>query len=307
MCGVFCPLSRTIIAPKQVPLPIPGKRNVLITSALPYVNNVPHLGNIIGCVLSADVFARYCRARQYNSIFVCGTDEYGTATETKALEEGVSCQEICDKYHELHKGIYEWFDISFDKFGRTPTSAQTDIAQSIFHDLRERGLLHERSTEQLFSVALNKFLADRYVCGTCPKCGYEDARGDQCDACGGLLNPTELLRPRCKMSGTTPELRETTHLYLDLPALSKKLTDYHSEAAGAGGWSQNCQQVTAAWMAQGLKERCITRDLKWGTPVPMKGYEDKVFYVWYDAPIGYVSITANLTPEWERWWKNPDE
>eukprot|EP00892_Ulva_mutabilis_P010326 jgi/Ulvmu1/7666/UM038_0095.1 len=288
-------------------LPKPGARNVLITSALPYVNNVPHLGNIIGCVLSADVHSRYCRARGYNSIFVCGTDEYGTATETKALEEGLTCQEICDKYHAIHKQIYEWFQIDFDKFGRTPTRAQTEITQGIFRCIHGNGHLVERTNQQLYSTALDKFLADRYVVGTCPKCGYEDARGDQCDNCGALLNPTELRNPRCKFSGTEPVLRETSHLHINLPQLEEKLRAYIDGASKEGGWSANCVAMTEAWLKGGLKERGITRDLKWGTPVPLDGFRSKVFYVWFDAPIGYLSITANYTPEWERWWRAPDD
>lgn len=284
-------------------VPIPGQRNILITSALPYVNNVPHLGNIIGCVLSADVYARFCRSRGYNCVYVCGTDEYGTATETKALEEGLTCQEICDKYHAIHRGIYEWFDISFDKFGRTPSRAQTAIGHEMFAELHANGRLVEQTMEQLFSEPLQKFLADRYVVGTCPKCRYEDARGDQCDACGSLLNPTELINPKCKLSGTTPVVKQTKHIFLDLPALSADLQAYIDTASAKGGWSANCVQVTKAWMDQGLKVRCITRDLKWGTPVPLPGYEDKVFYVWFDAPIGYISITAGYCGEaWRAWW-----
>ncbi|KAL6747060.1 methionine--tRNA ligase, cytoplasmic [Haematococcus lacustris] len=291
----------------QPRLPQPGKRNILITSALPYVNNVPHLGNIIGCVLSADVYARFCRARGYNTVYVCGTDEYGTATETKALEEGLSCAELCDKYHAVHKAIYEWFDIGFDKFGRTPSRAQTSICQAVFAELQAQGCLLEQSMEQLFSEALGKFLADRFVTGTCPKCKYEDARGDQCDQCGTLLNPTELLRPKCKITGTTPVIRSTRHIFLDLPKLSPPLQTYITNTSAQGGWSNNCVQVTSAWMRDGLKPRCITRDLKWGTPVPQPGFDTKVFYVWFDAPIGYISITANYTAEWEQWWKNPKD
>ncbi|GLI66830.1 hypothetical protein VaNZ11_010807, partial [Volvox africanus] len=288
-------------------LPIPGRRNILITSALPYVNNVPHLGNIIGCVLSADCYARYCRARGHNCIYMCGTDEYGTATETKALEEGLTCQQICDKYHAIHAEIYRWFDIAFDRFGRTPTRAQTAIAQGIFKSLHDNGQLVQQEMQQLYSEAADKFLADRFVYGTCPKCGYDDARGDQCDGCGNLLNPTELINPRCKLTGTTPVLRSTRHVFLDLPQLSAALQDYITSTSTQGGWSANCVQLTNAWMRDGLKLRCITRDLKWGTPVPLEGYEDKVFYVWFDAPIGYVSITAGYTPDWEAWWMNPQD
>eukprot|EP00201_Polytomella_parva_P009407 CAMPEP_0175050128 /NCGR_PEP_ID=MMETSP0052_2-20121109/7098_1 /TAXON_ID=51329 ORGANISM="Polytomella parva, Strain SAG 63-3" /NCGR_SAMPLE_ID=MMETSP0052_2 /ASSEMBLY_ACC=CAM_ASM_000194 /LENGTH=595 /DNA_ID=CAMNT_0016314319 /DNA_START=12 /DNA_END=1799 /DNA_ORIENTATION=+ len=288
-------------------LPIPGQRNILITSALPYVNNVPHLGNIIGCVLSADCYARFCRSRGHNCIYVCGTDEYGTATETKALEEGLTCQEICDKYHAIHREIYEWFDIAFDKFGRTPTSQQTQIAQDIFWKNENNGNLAEQEMQQLYSEKLEMFLADRYVVGICPKCKYEDARGDQCDACGNLLNPTELINAKCKFSGTTPVVRSTKHLFLDLPKLSDQLQAYIDNTSRLGGWTNNCLQVTNAWMRDGLKLRCITRDLKWGTPVPKEGFTNKVFYVWFDAPIGYISITANYTDEWEQWWKNPKD
>jgi len=288
-------------------VPLPGQRNILITSALPYVNNIPHLGNIIGCVLSADCYARFCRARAYNTVYVCGTDEYGTATETKALEEGLSCDELCDKYYAIHAAVYKWFNIHFDKFGRTPSRWQTAISQDIFQRLSEADQLQEQTIEQLFSEAANKFLADRFVTGTCPKCRYEDARGDQCDKCGALLNPTELLHPKCKLTGTTPVIRSTRHIFLNLPQLSPQLQQYITTTSGQGGWSSNCVQTTNAWMRDGLKPRCITRDLKWGTPVPRPGFEDKVFYVWFDAPIGYISITAQYTPEWQRWWLNPKE
>eukprot|EP00884_Botryococcus_braunii_P016798 jgi/Botrbrau1/3801/Bobra.0183s0033.1 len=299
--------SQATVSGRPPLLPIPGQRNILVTSALPYVNNVPHLGNIIGCVLSADCYTRFCRARGYNTLFVCGTDEYGTATETKALEEGLSCQQICDKYHAIHSDIYDWFDIAFDKFGRTPTWQQTEIAQSIFRSLQEENQLVEQSVEQLYSEAAGKFLADRYVSGTCPKCGYEDARGDQCDACGNLLNPTELIDPKCKLTDTTPVLRSTRHIFLDLPALTPRLQSYIDSTSRLGGWSSNCVQVTNAWMRDGLRVRCITRDLIWGTRVPLEGFEDKVFYVWFDAPIGYISITANCVPDWRAWWQNPDD
>eukprot|EP00210_Caulerpa_lentillifera_P004700 g4484.t1 len=296
-----------LLAMKAPKLPVSGERNILITSALPYVNNVPHLGNIIGCVLSADCYARFCRERGFNTIFICGTDEYGTATETKAYEEGVSCEEICDKYHVIHKMIYEWFGISCDKFGRTPTRHQTKIAQEIFLALKDNNNIVENDMQQLYSSALGKFLADRFIVGTCPKCGYEDARGDQCDNCGSLLNPTELIDPKCKLTGTTPILKTTRHVFLDLPRLSDALQSYIDTTSQKGGWSSNCLQITNAWMRDGLKQRCITRDLKWGIPVPLAGYEDKVFYVWFDAPIGYISITADYTSQWEQWWKNPEE
>ena len=297
----------TIVRDKSTPiLPEAGKRNILITSALPYVNNVPHLGNIIGSVLSADVYSRYCRLRGFNSIFVCGTDEYGTATETKAIQEGTTPAEICAKYHEIHKKIYDWFDIDFDFFGRTTTQQQTEIAQGIFMKLHEKGELIENDVEQSYCASCARFLADRFVLGTCPSCSYNDARGDQCDKCGKLLNPEELLEAKCFLCKKTPEIRTSRHVFINLPNIKDRLESWINSSAETGGWSSNCVKVTSAWIRDGLKPRCITRDLKWGTPVPLPAYAGKVFYVWFDAPIGYISITANYTAEWERWWKNPE-
>ncbi|XP_017249974.1 probable methionine--tRNA ligase isoform X3 [Daucus carota subsp. sativus] len=289
-------------------VPIPGKRNMLITSALPYVNNVPHLGNIIGCVLSADVFARFCRLRGYNVLYICGTDEYGTATETKAMEEGLTPKEICEKYHAIHKDIYNWFDISFDEFGRTSTPQQTGICQAIFTKLFKNRWISENTMQQPFCDTCQRFLADRFVEGTCPKpdCSYDSARGDQCEKCGKLLNPAELKNPRCKVCRATPRIRDTDHLFLELPLLKDILVKYINKMSVEGSWSENALKATQAWLKEGLKPRCITRDLKWGVPVPHEKYEDKVFYVWYDAPIGYISITSCHTSEWEKWWKNPE-
>ncbi|XP_047321454.1 probable methionine--tRNA ligase [Impatiens glandulifera] len=294
---------------EKVPkLPIPGQRNILITSALPYVNNVPHLGNIIGCVLSADVYARFCRLRGYNVIYICGTDEYGTATENKAIEENCTPRQICDKYHVIHKDIYNWFDISFDQFGRTSTPEQTEVCQAIFKKLFDNNWLAENIMQQLYCDTCERFLADRFVEGACPTpgCGYDSARGDQCEKCGKLLNPAELINPRCKVCRSTPRIRDTNHLFLELPLLKDRLEEYINEMSVAGAWSQNAIQATNAWLKEGLKQRCITRDLKWGVPVPLDKFKDKVFYVWFDAPIGYVSITACYTAEWEKWWKNPE-
>jgi len=289
----------------EAPLPKPGQRNVLITAALPYVNNVPHLGNIIGSVLSADVHARYCRSRGYQTLFVGGTDEYGTATETKAVAEGVTPREICDKYHAIHRQIYKWFNISFDHFGRTSEPLQTDIVQSIFRKVHKAGWFETRTVQQLYSQGLDRFLADRFVEGTCPRCKYPDARGDQCDKCGALLEPTELIEPRCKVTGTAPVLRSTEHLFLNLPGLESRVRELVEKSSQSGAWSSNAVSVTYSWLRDGLKPRCITRDLKWGVPVPLRGFEDKVFYVWFDAPIGYISITAACT-EWEKWWRSPE-
>jgi methionyl-tRNA synthetase len=277
----------------------------LVTSALPYVNNIPHLGNLLQ-VLSADVFARFCRSKGYETLYVCGTDEYGTATETRAIQEHVTPRELCDHYHKIHRDIYRWFNISFDYFGRTSTPKQTEIVQDIFRRVYDAGYITEHEQEQLYCPHCQRFLADRLVEGTCPHCGSDKARGDQCDNCQTLLDPTELINPKCSVCGTTPELRKTKHLYINLPKALPLLEKWMEKASVDGFWANNAIQVTKSWIRDGLKERAITRDLKWGIPVPMKGYEDKVFYVWFDAPIGYVSISAYATEDWKKWWFDPE-
>ncbi|MXI87432.1 methionine--tRNA ligase [Sphaerochaeta halotolerans] len=277
----------------------------LVTSALPYVNNIPHLGNLTQ-VLSADVFARFCRLKGYETLYICGTDEYGTATETRALKEGISPRELCDRYHAIHRDIYEWFNIGFDYFGRTSTEAQTEIVQDIFNRMDKAGYVNEHEMEQLYCPKCERFLADRFVEGTCPHCHAEGARGDQCDNCQTLLDPIELIDPHCVVCGTTPVVKKTKHLYIDLPKALPLLESWMEKASKEGFWANNAIQVTKSWIRDGLKERCITRDLKWGIPVPKPGYEKKVFYVWFDAPIGYVSISANATKDWKKWWFDPD-
>ena len=277
----------------------------LITSALPYVNNIPHLGNLTQ-VLSADVFARFCRSKGYETLYICGTDEYGTASETRALQEGVTPRELCDHYHAIHRDIYKWFNISFDYFGRTSTPKQTEIVQHIFNEVDKNGYISEKESEQLYCPECKRYLADRYVTGTCPHCGDTGARGDQCDKCGTLLDPTELIDPKCSVCGHTPILKKTKHLYINLPKALPLLQKWMDKASVEGFWAKNAIQITNSWIRDGLQERCITRDLKWGIPVPKEGFEDKVFYVWFDAPIGYISITANATDNWEYWWRDPE-
>lgn len=290
----------------RIILPKKDEKNILITSALPYVNNVPHLGNIIGCVLSADIFARYSRLCGYNTLYVCGTDEYGTATENKALAENLTPKEICDKYFELHNSIYRWFGIGFDYFGRTTTPEQTQIVQECFKDIYDAGYIEKQTVEQLLCQKCDRYLADRFVEGTCPHpgCGYEDARGDQCDKCGKLVNATELIRPRCKVCNTAPVTRNSNQLFLNLPKIEPTLKAWVESTDQ--GWTNNARVITRAWLKEGLKSRCITRDLKWGIPVPLKDFESKVFYVWFDAPIGYISITSRYTKEYKQWWQ-PDK
>ncbi|KAG4303145.1 hypothetical protein PCANB_000490 [Pneumocystis canis] len=293
---------------KKKCLPKEGQRNILITSALPYVNNVPHLGNIVGSVLSADVFSRYNKARSINTLFVCGTDEYGTATETKALEKNITPQELCDEYHKIHSEIYKWFEIEFDIFGRTTTQKQTEIASDIFMDLYNNGFLEEKTIRQLYCEKHQGFLADRYVQGLCPKCSYNGARGDQCDSCGCLLDPFELKEPKCKQDGEKPIERETRHIFMSLNKLQSEVEKWVKESSEVGKWTANGISITSNFLKMGLEPRCITRDLKWGTPVPagVTDLQGKVFYVWFDATIGYISITANYIDEWSEWWKNPD-
>jgi methionyl-tRNA synthetase len=301
----------------------------LITSALPYVNNVPHLGNLIQ-VLSADAFARFCRLKGYETLYICGTDEYGTATETRAAEEGISPRELCDRYFVMHDDIYRWFNISFDKFGRSSTPIHTEVTQDIFRKLDASGFITEKTVDQSYCTQCGRFLADRFIKGICPACGSPDARGDQCEACGKLLDPTDLKEPRCSTCGSTPIIKPTSHLYIDLPVLKNKLKEWLSVASEKGFWANNAVQIAQAWIRDGLRERAITRDLKWGIPVPKPGYENKVFYVWFDAPIAYISISGSFGKElseglqdfahtvrnkkfsnWYEfvnyWWKSPDD
>ena len=265
------------------------------------------------------MFARYSRGVGDNVLYVCGTDEYGTATETKAVEEHTTPRAVCDKYHALHAAIYSWFDIAFDTFGRTscpdpwadPSWPQTVISQSVFADNLAAGNLAPAAVDQVYCTGCRKFLADRFIEGCCPLCGYDDARGDQCDGCGKLLNATDLLRPRCKADGAhVVEVRTSRHLFLDLPKLEPTLREWITASSSKGLWSPNAVSITGGWLDGGLKPRCITRDLRWGTPVPHPDFADKVFYVWFDAPIGYVSMTAGYglargggADWWKAWWR----
>lgn len=279
------------------------KKKRLITAALPYVNNIPHLGNLIQ-VLSADVFARFCRQRGYETLYICGADEYGTATETKALQEKVSPKELCDRFYKIHKEIYQWFSIDFNHFGRTSTPQQTEIVQAMFSAIQEKGYIAKQEVQQSYCPSCERFLADRYVHGSCPHCHGENARGDQCEDCGKLLEPSELTKPRCGVCGAEPMQKSSEHLFLDLPKIRPELEQWLDEASTKGRWAKNAVQMTKSWIRDGLKQRCITRDLKWGVSVP--GMPSKVFYVWFDAPIGYVSITAEHTAEWQQWWQQPE-
>lgn len=216
-------------------------------------------------------------------------------------------QELCAKYNKIHKEVYDWFEIGFDHFGRTPTEKHTEISQAIFRRLYENGYLAEKTAEQPFCETHGSFLADRYVEGECPRCKYEDARGDQCDKCGHLLDPFDLVNPRCKLDGAAPVRRATKHIHLLLDKLQPQIEKFVHNAMEQGDWPKNSRVITDSWLKEGLKDRGITRDLKWGVPVPLEGYESKVLYVWFEACIGYPSITANYTPDWELWWRNPED
>ncbi|KIY43947.1 methionyl-tRNA synthetase [Fistulina hepatica ATCC 64428] len=300
---------------KEIILPKAGERNILITSALPYCNNVPHLGNIIGSTLSADVFSRYSRTRNRRTLYVCGTDEYGTATETQALKDGVTPKELCDRFYKLHKETYEWFEIGFDHFGRTSTPLHTEISQEIFLNLGRNGYLEKQEKEQTYCEGCPKFLADRFVEGICPHCGYEDARGDQCDSCTRTLDPIELIKPRCMVDKTHIVTRKVSaHMYLRLNAIQPRTEEWIKRSWKLGKWSPNSVinaegEIIDPRLKCGLIPAPLTRDLSWGVPVPVEGEDKdgmgkKVLYVWFDAPIGYPSITANYTSEWKQWWFN---
>ena len=278
-------------------------KRIIVTSALPYANNVPHLGNLM-CVLSADVYTRFLRLKNKDVISVLGTDEHGTTTETKALEEGLTPKQITDKYFKIHKTIYDWFNCEYDCFGRTSSKENHEIAKEIFLSLDKQGYIKEQTIKQAYCEKCKKFLADRFVEGTCPYCNYEDARGDQCDNCGKLLEPKELKNPKCKICSSKPIFKETKHLFIDLPKLQPKLESWIKKSEQ--NWSQNAKTMTHGWLKEGLKLRAITRDLKWGIPIPKKGYEGKVFYSWFDAPIGYISIAKETRKDWAKYWKDKD-
>ena len=280
------------------------EKKILVTTALPYVNNIPHLGNLV-CTISADVYTRFLRLQKKNVISVIGTDEHGTTTEAIAMKLGMTPKEATDHFYKIHKQIYEWFNCEFDCFGRTSCPESTEITQDVFLKLHKNNYVTEKEEEQFYDEEAKKFLSDRFIEGECPHCNYKDARGDQCDACGKLLEPKELINPRSKLTGTKPVLKKTKHLYIKLQDLQPLLEEHITKVKDK--WSENAITTTNAWLREGLKERAITRDLKWGIPVPLKGYEEKVFYVWFDAPIGYIAITKAKRDDWKDWWHNPEE
>ncbi|MBI5022253.1 MAG: methionine--tRNA ligase [Ignavibacteriales bacterium] len=284
---------------------------ILVTAALPYANGKIHLGHLAGAYLPADVYVRYQRLLKRDIIFICGSDEHGVPITITAEQEKTTPQAIVDRYHELNKKAFEQFGMSFDNYSRTSLSLHHETASEFFLKLYQAGILKEKKEKQLYDMKAGMFLPDRYVEGTCPVCSNPDARGDQCEKCGTFLNPIELKNPRSKISGETPTVKETTHLYFPLGDYQKKLEDYIAAADARDGWKDNVLQYCRSWFKDGLQDRAVTRDLQWGVKVPLENLNDKVLYVWFDAVLGYISSTKELsmnkgTPDlWKDYWLDP--
>ncbi|MFR9650709.1 MAG: methionine--tRNA ligase [Rikenellaceae bacterium] len=279
-------------------------KRYLVTSALPYANGPLHIGHLAGVYVPSDIYVRYLRARGRDVVWVCGSDEHGVPITIKAGREGVSPQQIVDRYHSVIERSFEQLGISFDIYSRTSSKTHAKNASAFFRKLYDEGKFIEQTSEQFFDPEANSFLADRYITGTCPACGNEKAYGDQCEKCGRTLSPDELIDPKSALSGAVPIKRETKHWYLPLdkyePFLKEWILEGHTE------WKSNVYGQCKSWIDGGLHPRAVSRDLNWGIPVPVEGAEGKVLYVWFDAPIGYISATQDLTPDWERYWKGDD-
>ncbi len=277
----------------------------LITAALPYANGAVHIGHLAGVYVPADIYARYLRMRGEDVRFICGSDEHGVPITIKAKQQGITPQEVVDKYHDIIKKSFDGLGISFDIYSRTSSKIHHKTAAEFFKKLHDEGKFIEKESEQFYDEEAGQFLADRYIVGTCPKCGAENAYGDQCEKCGSTLSPSELINPRSALSGNPPVMKSTKHWYLPLdkyePWLKEWILDGHKE------WKSNVYGQCKSWLDGGLQPRAVSRDLDWGVPVPVEGGEGKVLYVWFDAPIGYISNTIELMPdEWEKWWKSED-
>jgi methionyl-tRNA synthetase len=284
---------------------------ILITSALPYINGIKHIGNLAGSLLPADVHARFRRQVGDEVLFICGTDEHGTPAELGAILAKRDVRIYCDEQHAIQADIYRRFGLSFDHFGRSSSPQNHALTQHFYRRLNDAGLIEERSVRQIWSPVDGRFLADRYVVGCCPHCGFEAARGDQCDGCDSLLDPIELVRPRSALSGSTAlEAKNSQHLFLRQSLLRDRLNQW---IGSRSGWPPFVVSLAKSWLTSDLRDRCITRDLAWGVPVPRPGFEGKVFYVWFDAPIAYIAVTqewAEQDPahrDWRTWWWAPDD
>ncbi|WP_298574193.1 methionine--tRNA ligase [uncultured Porphyromonas sp.] len=280
-------------------------KRTLITAALPYANGPVHIGHLAGVYIPSDIYARYLRLKGEEVLFVCGSDEHGVPVTIKAKKEGISPQDVVDRYDAIIRKSFADFGITFDVYGRTTSATHREHASAIFRTIYDKGGFIEEESEQYYDPEAKQFLADRYITGTCPRCQYERAYGDQCEHCGSTLNPTDLIHPKSAISGATPELRKTKHWYLPLDKHEAFLREWILE--GHKEWKTNVYGQCKSWLDGGLQPRAVSRDLDWGIPVPVEGAEGKVLYVWFDAPIGYISNTKELLPDsWEKWWKSED-
>ena len=281
----------------------PFKR-YLVTSALPYANGPVHIGHLAGVYIPSDIYTRYLRLKGCDVISVCGSDEHGVPITIKARKEGVTPQQIVDRYHQLIKSSFEGLGMSFDIYSRTSSKTHAATASEFFRKLYDEGKFIERTSEQYYDEETQTFLADRYIVGTCPRCGNDRAYGDQCEKCGSTLSPDELISPHSAVSGSVPVKRATKHWYLPLDQYEGFLREWILE--GHKEWKTNVYGQCKSWLDGGLQPRAVSRDLDWGIPVPVEGAEGKVLYVWFDAPIGYISATKDLTPDWEKYWKDEE-
>ena len=275
-----------------------------VTAALPYANGPVHIGHLAGVYLPADIYVRYLRSAGRDVKFICGSDEHGVPITIRAQKEGVTPQQVVDKYHVLIRDSFKNFNVSFDVYSRTSSATHAEVSSSFFTKLNNEGKFIEQTTQQYFDEKAQQFLADRYIVGTCPNCGNENAYGDQCERCGTSLSPTELINPRSMLSGAQPTLRDTKHWFLPLDQYEPWLREWIIEGH-KNDWKTNVYGQCKSWIDQGLHPRAVTRDLDWGVPVPVPGAEGKVLYVWFDAPIGYISATKEAFPDdWELYWKD---
>ena len=279
-------------------------KRYLVTSALPYANGPVHIGHLAGVYIPSDIYTRYLRLRGEDVIHVCGSDEHGVPITIKAKKEGITPQQVVDRYHEIIKNAFAGLGIEFDIYSRTSSDMHTATASDFFRKMYEEGKFVEQTTEQYFDEEAKMFLADRYIMGTCPKCGNERAYGDQCESCGSTLSPDELIEPHSTLSGSVPVKKATTHWYLPLNDYEQMLREWILD--GHKEWKSNVYGQCKSWLDGGLQPRAVSRDLDWGIPVPVEGADGKVLYVWFDAPIGYISATKELTPDWEKYWKSED-
>ena len=280
-------------------------KRTLVTCALPYANGPVHIGHLAGVYVPADIYVRYLRMRGEEVLYVCGSDEHGVPITIKARQQGCTPQDIVDKYHKIIDESFKGLGINFDIYGRTSSKVHEKNASEFFKKLYDDGKFITRESEQYYDPEAKTFLADRYIVGTCPKCGAEGAYGDQCEKCGSTLSPEELINPKSKLSGAEPIKKKTTHWYLPLQDYEQWLREWILE--GHKEWRTNVYGQVKSWLDGGLQPRAVTRDLDWGVPVPVEGAEGKVLYVWFDAPIGYISNTQELLPDdWEKWWKSED-